>query len=163
MKMMSVIGSLLRSRLLSSLLAIALVVLPATMSFAQGGEPGQILGVWESESRDLKLEMYQTGGAYAGRVLYGDRLVEADGKTWKPDTKNPNPALRARSLNGVDFVTGLKWNAAERRWTGGVLYDPSAGRTYNANVTLNGAWLELRGYLGTPVLGRTVRMRRVDH
>jgi hypothetical protein len=47
-------------------------------------------------------------------------------------------------------------------WTGGTIYDPLSGRTYAARLALDGDdRLEIRGYVGLPVLGRTTTWIRV--
>ena len=136
--------------------------LPVANAFAQASSPNEIVGVWEAENGSLKFEMFDAGGTYAGRMIFGDRVVEADGKTFKKDVLNPDPKLRSRSLKGIVFVNNLKWDAADRRWEGGSLYDGSSGRTYSGRATLVNGKLELRGYVGTPVLGQTMLLRRVQ-
>lgn len=149
-----------QTRLLAAALAAGLSGLPLAGALAQAAAPGEIVGVWETENRNLKLEMFDAGGTYAGRVIHGARLMEADGQTFKKDTLNPDPALRERSLQGIVFLSNLKWNAAEGRWDDGAIYDASSGRTLSAQVTLAGGKMELRGYMGTPLLGQTVVLQR---
>lgn len=149
-----------KNSLLAAMLAAGLSGLPLAGALAQAAVPGEIVGVWETENRNLKLEMFDAGGTYAARVIYGARLMEADGQTFKKDTQNPDPALRGRSLQGIVFLSNLKWNAAEGRWDDGAIYDASSGRTLSAQVTLAGGKMELRGYMGTPLLGQTVVLQR---
>jgi uncharacterized protein (DUF2147 family) len=149
-----------RNSLLAATLAAGLTGLPVAGALAQVAAPGEIVGVWETENRQLKLEMFDAGGTYAARVIYGARLMEADGQTFKKDTQNPDPALRDRSLQGIVFLSSLKWNAAEGRWDDGAVYDAQSGRTLSAQVTLVGGKMELRGYMGTPLLGQTVVLQR---
>jgi uncharacterized protein (DUF2147 family) len=149
-----------KNSLLAAMLAAGLSGLPLAGALAQAAVPGEIVGVWETENRNLKLEMFDAGGTYAARVIYGARLMEADGQTFKKDTQNPDPALRDRSLQGIVFLSNLKWNAAEGRWDDGAIYDASSGRTLSAQVTLAGGKMELRGYMGTPLLGQTVVLQR---
>jgi uncharacterized protein (DUF2147 family) len=49
------------------------------------------------------------------------------------DTKNPNPALRSRTMLGLPFIYDLK-RVEPGRWTGGKVYDPDSGRTYAAKM-----------------------------
>lgn len=151
-----------RGPLLAAALTAGMTGLPVGDAFAQASSPNEIVGIWEAENGNLKLEMFNAGGSYAARVIYGNRLVEADGKTFKKDTQNPDPNLRSRSLQGIVFINNLKWDASDRRWEGGSLYDGSSGRTYSGRATLVNGKLELRGYVGTPLLGQTMLMRRVQ-
>jgi uncharacterized protein (DUF2147 family) len=150
-----------RTYLLAVTITVAMTGVTTSFAFAQPAAPNQILGVWESENGNLKLEMISASGGYAGRVIYGNRLVEADGKTFKKDVRNPDPNLRDRSLQGVLLVRNLKWDAQDRRWEDGAFYDASSGRSYSARATLVNGKMELRAYLNSPLVGRTVVLRRV--
>lgn len=149
----------------AALLAAAIVGGLADTHFgdASAQVPGrsEIVGIWEAENGNLKFEMFEAGGSYAARMIYGNRLVEADGKTFKKDTLNPDPKLRDRSLHGIVFLKNLKWDASDHRWDGGSIYDGSSGRSYSAQVLLVNGKMELRGYMGVPALGQTVVLRRV--
>lgn len=149
-----------------SLLAVAILVGMTAVSigdgFAQATSPDEIIGVWESEDGNIKLEMFDAGETYAARVLYGKLLVEADGKTFKKDTKNPDPKLRSRSLERAVLVTNLKWDAADGRWEDGSFYSGATGQTHSARATLVSGKLELRAYMGTAILGRTMVLRRAQ-
>lgn len=148
--------------LLAAALTAGMTGLPVGDAFAQASSPDEIIGVWEAEDGNVKFEMFDAGASYAARMIYGVRLVEADGKTFKKDTLNPDPALRNRSLERIVFLNNLKWDAGERRWEGGSFYDGSSGRTYSGRATLVNGKLELRGYMGTPLLGQTMVLRRVQ-
>jgi uncharacterized protein (DUF2147 family) len=49
------------------------------------------------------------------------------------DTKNPNPALRNRTLLGLPFIRDLK-RVETGRWAGGKIYNPDNGMTYGAGM-----------------------------
>lgn len=150
-----------------SVLAVALVaatmtaVSPSQTAFAQTSPADEVVGLWEADNGSLKLDIFDAGGTYSARMLYGVRVMEPDGKTFRLDTKNPDPNLRNRSLERAVILKNLKWNAGERRWEGGSLYDGSSGRSISARATLNKEEMELRAYVGTPMMGRTVVFHRV--
>jgi len=121
-------------------------------TFAQTGESA-ILGKWESDKKDVKLEFVKTGAEYQARLLWGNQIVETDGKTSKKDTKNPDEKLRARNIIGITNVTGLKWDGEE--YTGGKIYNPPSGDTYKCKVWVKDGKLYLRGYMGFSLLGQT--------
>ncbi|PCD04801.1 hypothetical protein COC42_08490 [Sphingomonas spermidinifaciens] len=133
-------------------------ILPAA---AQAGAPPSIAGVWEAEDGRMKIEMFEAGGSYSGRLLWGRRAVEADGRTFKRDVHNPDPTLRGRSLERITILQNLKWDAKDARWEGGSLYDGTSGRSLSAHMRLVQGKLEMRGYMGSPMLGRTLVFRRV--
>jgi uncharacterized protein (DUF2147 family) len=46
--------------------------------------------------------------------------------------------------------------SGEGKWKSGRIYDPNSGKTYKCKVTpVNENTLELRGYIGFSLLGRT--------
>lgn len=151
-----------RDSVLAASFILGMTVLWAGDAFAQASSPSEIVGVWEAENGNLKLEMFDAGGSYAARMIYGVRVVEADGKTFKKDTQNPDPTLRSRSLEGIVFISDLKWDAGNRRWEGGSLYDASSGQTISGRATLVNGKLELQAYMGVPLLGQTMMLRRVQ-
>lgn len=62
----------------------------------------------------------------------------------RTDARNPDRALRARPLVGVEIVRGLR-ETAPGVWTDGALYNPDDGRTYSGEIRLRNGLLELRG------------------
>ena len=52
------------------------------------------------------------------------------------DAKNPNPALRSRPLMGLPMIHDFN-QAAPGRWTGGKIYDPGQGKTYDSKIRIN--------------------------
>ncbi|UWU74362.1 DUF2147 domain-containing protein [Bradyrhizobium huanghuaihaiense] len=131
------------------------------MPMAHGEAPvsDAIVGTWEADDGTVKLDMFKTGAEFQARMLYGNEIVEADNVTFKKDAKNPDPALRSRSLKNIVFITGLHWENGE--WSGGSIYDASSGRTYNCKATVKDGKMHLRGYLGLPAMGQTRAFHRV--
>jgi hypothetical protein len=141
-------------------LAVELAASTPAPASAQDLQPDAILGTWANEDETLVIEIYRTGGTYSARFVYGALLVEADGRTLKKDEANPDPALRARSLAEVDFVSGLTWDAGDQRREDGTLYQAATGNTGSARVTMDGSQLNLRAYRRTPLAGRTIVFNR---
>ncbi|WP_018859799.1 DUF2147 domain-containing protein [Rhizobium sp. 42MFCr.1] len=139
-----------RSAIFLAVATIGLAAVPA--AHAQQASPADaIVGTWQANDGSVKLDMFKEGPEFRARLLYGNQLMEADNVTFKKDAKNPDPALRSRSMKNVIFITGLHWN--DGSWTGGALYDGSSGRTYNCQITMQGGKMNLRGYISA--LGQT--------
>lgn len=140
--------------------ALASLVLASPGTVAQSAAPPRIAGVWDAENGQMKIEIVESAAGPVGRLVWGRRAVEDDGKTFKRDVNNPDPALRTRSLQGIPILQNLKWDAENRRWEGGSLYDGTSGRTVSARLTPVDGKLEMRAYMGSPMLGRTIAFRR---
>jgi uncharacterized protein (DUF2147 family) len=119
--------------------------------FAQNAD--KVLGVWLNAEKDAKVEIYKTGDKYYGKIVWGKNIYEPDGKTARTDLKNPDPKLRSRSLVNLVILNNFKFDDGE--WNGGKIYDPKSGKTYSCIMKFNGSSLEIKGYVGITLLGRT--------
>lgn len=150
----------LLSRRTALLFAFAAATLPLMRpADAEPSPADALVGIWEADDGTVKLDMFKAGSEFQARMLYGNEIVEADNVTFKKDTKNPDAALRSRSLKNIVFITGLRWNDGE--WSGGSIYDASSGRTYNCKAEIRNGKMGLRGYVGLPAMGQTRTFHRV--
>ncbi|GAB3962920.1 DUF2147 domain-containing protein [Spirosoma harenae] len=143
---------------------IAALLLVSVGAFSQSLPADKLIGVWGSEGSDVGLtfEIFQSEGNYFGKLLWASTMFEADGKTAKKDTKNPDPKLRSRSRQNIVNVTNLTYEDGGE-YTGGKLYNPDDGRTYSLKAKLKSVnQLEFRGYVGISLLGQTMKFKRVQ-
>ena len=70
------------------------------------------------------------------------------------DIHNPDPAQRNKALCGLKIGSGFSLRDQDHA-AGGTLYDPKSGRTYHGMMTAEGAKLDLRGYVGISLFGRS--------
>jgi uncharacterized protein (DUF2147 family) len=118
-------------------------------------------GLWWAEGGAAQVEIDRCGEALCGRVVWLRSPFDGDGCPAR-DRENPDPALRSRSLIGIELLRGLRRLGDADEWTGGEVYDPTGGRTYRAALRMDGPdRLRLRGYLGIRLLGRTTTWFRV--
>ena len=111
-------------------------------------------GVWLSADGTgwIKIELSDNGliGSIAGSPDESGNRGPSD-----KDKLNPDPALRDRLLLGLTIMDGLTY-AGGGKWKNGRIYDPNSGKTYKCKLTLvDENTLELRGYIGFSLLGRT--------
>jgi len=66
-------------------------------------------------------------------------------------------------ITGMIILWGVKPNKENTKWSGGKILDPKKGKVYKVKISLkeNGEKLKVRGYIGTPMLGRTQVWERV--
>jgi uncharacterized protein (DUF2147 family) len=57
-------------------------------------------------------------------------------KTPSKDANNPDAALRERSILGMAMIRDFKRSGAGK-WTGGKIYDPGSGKTYDSKLSVN--------------------------
>ena len=122
---------------------------PLAAAFAQ-----DVVGKWKLEDGTAIVEVYKSGDAYNGKIVWLEKPTEADGSP-AVDNNNPDKALRSRKLIGLNMLSGLKKNGGE--YTGGTIYDPGNGKTYNCSMKVEGDVLKVRGSLDKKgLLGRTM-------
>ncbi len=132
------------------LLAVVLFTSYAAL-FAQSPDIGK--GVWLNDDKDAQVEIYKTGDKYFGKIVWTRNMYEADGKTLKKDSKNSNEQLKNRTIQNLIILSGFTYSDGE--WTGGEIYDPKSGKTYKSKMKIKGSSLEVRGYIGNPMFGKT--------
>jgi uncharacterized protein (DUF2147 family) len=139
---------------------IILTLLASLFMFGSGhGQSDALLGTWESAEKDGHMAFYKNGSTYAARLIWGIHITEADRKTSKKDTKNPDPALRSRNIVGITYITGLQYK--DGVYGGGRIYNPLDGNTYDCKITLENGDVHLRAYMGLPILGETRIWKRL--
>jgi uncharacterized protein (DUF2147 family) len=136
----------------------ALVIMSSIAVLAQN-RANDIIGVWETENKDARMEIFKCGDKYCGKLLWGKGIVEEDGVTSKKDVNNPDPKLRSRDVVGITYLSGLTYDDDE--YEDGKVYNSDDGKTYKCYVWLKKGSLYLRGYLGMPVLGQTTKWNSV--
>jgi len=119
-----------------------------------------VKGVWINEAKDAKIEIYKSGNKYSGKITWVKDMYEKDGKTMKKDNKNPDEKRRNQSIVNLEILSDFIYD--DNEWTGGELYDPKSGKTYKSKMKVKGNTLEIRGYVGSPMFGKTTTWTRVS-
>lgn len=122
-------------------------------------------GLWKTVDDDTGKEkslvrISEAGGVYTGKV---EKLLDParqDARCDKcSDERKDKPVL------GMTILRNIKQNAGDAAlWDGGEILDPNNGKTYKLRVKPvdGGQKLEVRGYIGAPLLGRTQTWTRVE-
>ena len=140
-------------------LSIILILSPLLIS-AQDTGADKILGEWLNEEKDEKIEIYKTGNHYFGKVTWATDFLEADGMTSKKDVRNTDVTLKTRNL--INTVIFNKFEYAQGVWDNGTMYDPRSGKTYNCIIKLRNNKLEIRGYVGVSLFGKTTYWEKLE-
>ena len=137
-----------------------IILMAAALVFSVAAASAQdVLGKWKLEDGTAIVEVYKSGDAFNGKIVWLKEPTEADG-TPAVDNNNPDPALRKRQLIGLNMLHGLK--PAGDEYSGGKIYDPGNGKTYYCSFEVEGNTLHVRGSLDKRgLLGRTMDWFRV--
>lgn len=95
-----------------------------------------VQGDWLTQSGSAKVHVGPCGDRLCGAIVWlRNPLDKATGRP-QLDANNPDPALRGRPIVGLQLIKGFK-PASGGRWTGGSIYDPQSGKTYDSKLSLN--------------------------
>jgi uncharacterized protein (DUF2147 family) len=115
----------------------------------------RLIGVWESEEKNLQIEMFEDNGQFAGRMIYFKCSTDEIMRT-STDIENPNKDLTNRKLLGLKLLTELEYKG-DNVWDDGRIYDPNSGNTFEARIHLTGPNAAIvRGYWKYRWLGRSM-------
>lgn len=131
------------------------MLMPLAAAFAQ-----DVIGKWKLEDGSAIVEVYKNGDAFNGKIVWLNNPNGPDGKP-ATDRNNPDSNLRSRQLMGLNMLSGLK--ASNGEYSGGKIYDPGNGKTYNCSMKVDGKVLKVRGSLDKKgLIGRTMDWFRVE-
>jgi uncharacterized protein (DUF2147 family) len=143
---------------LAAIAATALLVLAGTPALAQGSAQAALrspVGLWKTiddETGKAKslIRIRESQGVLSGTV---EKLI---------DPAEPNPrcdkcsdARKDQPVIGMTVMQGVRREGED--WGGGEILDPNNGKTYRVRLRLidGGTRLEVRGYLGIALFGRS--------
>jgi len=141
--------------------ATALLLAYACPALAHSTSPA---GLWKTYSdrtgeADGLVRIVEEHGEFVGRVE----------KVFSPPNESPNPLcercpgeLRDRPVVGMTILRGVR--RAGDGYTEGTILDPDEGKNYRCIVKLKeaGRRLQVRGFLGLPLFGRTQVWTRIE-
>jgi uncharacterized protein (DUF2147 family) len=117
-----------------------------------------IVGVWYNTDKTAQVEILKKGSTFIGKIVW----LKDPNSGGKPvvDKNNPSPNLKSRPLMGLNLLEGLTYSSGI--WEDGTIYDPKSGKKYSCQLSLKSAEiLEVKGYLGFSLIGRTVEWTKV--
>lgn len=122
---------------------------------AQSGaqpEASAILGYWQEPTGSII--HIDRCGPQSGTAICATLVFVRPNAPSRVDIHNPDRTLQTRSLCGLLIGQGFHL-ASPYKAEGGTLYDPKSGKTYRGSMTGVGGRLNLRGYVGLPIFGRS--------
>lgn len=103
------------------------------------------------------IQLNEKGGKVSGKII-----KVLDKQKAKAVCTKCFGSLKNKPVEGLQILTGLKADG-NNQWSDGKLVDPESGKVYSGKITLsdNGQSLDLRGYVGTPLFGRSQTWQRI--
>lgn len=136
---------------------IFLLLLSGTAVMAQSKD--MIIGNWLNATGEAQIQIFTSGNKYFGKLVWLKESLNEKGVP-KNDRHNPDTELMNRPLIGLFILKGFVFNKSV--WDGGSVYDPKTGKTYDCRISLKDPnTLNVRGFVGVSILGRTENWTRV--
>ena len=125
--------------------------------YGHAQQTDQVLGVWKTIDERTNqpsslIQLEEKNGELIGTVI---ELIPSPGEALVTHCNLCKDDRKGKPIIGMIIMTGLK-RSGPGSWSGGEILDPDEGEIYKVKVTaVNDKTLEVRGYIGIPLLGRT--------
>jgi uncharacterized protein (DUF2147 family) len=134
-----------------------------TLALAQATTPA---GLWKTVDDSTKKEkslvrIVETNGVYTGKV---EKIIDPDAPK-DALCKDCTDERKDKPILGMTIIRDIKASADDKTvFDGGDILDPNNGKVYKVKLTVTdkGSKLDVRGYIGMPMLGRTQTWSRVE-
>ena len=142
-------------------IASALISLMALPALAQMSP----VGLWKTiddkdGSAKSEIRIVDNAGVFTGKI---EKILDPKAKPGElcvecTDDRKGQPML------GLEIIRGVRRVEGQAVWDGGTIVEPSTGKIYKMKMTPieGGAKLEMRGFIGFSLLGRTQTWLRVQ-
>jgi uncharacterized protein (DUF2147 family) len=142
-------------------IAAALISLMALPALAQMSP----VGLWKTiddkdGSAKSEIRIVDNAGVFTGKI---EKILDPKAKPGElcvecTDDRKGQPML------GLEIIRGVRRVEGQAVWDGGTIVEPSTGKIYKMKMTPieGGAKLEMRGFIGFSLLGRTQTWIRVQ-
>jgi uncharacterized protein (DUF2147 family) len=145
---------------------LVIACLLAGAAFAAAAQATSPAGVWrtidDSTKKDKSLvRISESGGVYTGKVeKFLDPATPKDAVC-----KDCSDERKDKPILGMTIIRNMKQSSDDKTvFEGGDILDPNNGKVYQSKMKLvdSGSKLEVRGFVGISLLGRTQTWIRVE-
>ena len=142
-------------------IASLIAMLASAPAFAQDPSP---VGLWKNiddvtGKPKALIRITEDKGEVRGQI---EKLFLAAGEDPNPRCDKCHGANKDKPVVGMVFMSGLRKNGDE--YSGGEILDPDSGKVYRSKLMLvdGGKKINVRGYVGVPMFGRSQTWVRQD-
>jgi len=150
--------SLFKKHIIRLALLMVWVVFVNIIAKAQSDK---IEGIWYNDSKSAKIQITKDiNSKFNGKIVWLKEPLK-DGKP-KVDDQNSDQKLHTRPILGLPILANFAKDG-DNKYTNGSIYDPKNGKTYSCNINYKGNKLDIRGYIGISLFGRTTTWERAGN
>jgi uncharacterized protein (DUF2147 family) len=136
---------------------ILTATIAALLSMSAWAADNSPIGLWktiddETGKPKSLVRITESNGEFKGKI---EKLFRPADQDQNPKCVKCEDANKDQPIIGMTILTGMKQDGDE--YSGGHILDPNKGKIYKSKMSVieDGKKLKLRGYIGTPLLGRT--------
>ena len=133
--------------------SLIIAVLASPLALAQESPAGLWKSVDDASGKPTALiRISEEGGVLQGKI---EKLFRAPQEDQNPKCVLCEDARKDQPIVGMTILSGLKKDG--KQYDGGEILDPKNGKVYKSKLSVRegGKKLEVRGYIGVPMLGRS--------
>ena len=122
------------------------------------------VGLWKTIDDVSKAEKSQVRISDVGGVLTGKVEKIADPTKQDSTCLECSDKRKGQKVLGMTIIRGARHDADKDRWDGGEILDPNDGKVYKLLLKPidGGKKLEVRGFIGVSLFGRTQTWLRIE-
>lgn len=143
-------------------LIAATVMMTALVAHAAPSPEGMWFTV-DDETGEVRsrVELTVVGGELRGHIV---EILKSDRPRDEWFCDQCSGSKRNAPFEGLQIIEGLTWDEGKQEWNGGTILDPANGREYKALLTVaeDDQSLEVRGFVGFALIGRTQNWQRAE-
>lgn len=130
---------------MKKILSLTLLLFSISL-FSQNGDA--LIGTYMTDKNEGMVDITKKGSKYYGILTW----TKTPGKL---DSNNPDDKQKTDKLAGKEILKDFVFDGKDL-WHNGTIYDPKNGKTYSCKITRDDKGnLNVRGYIGVSMLGRT--------
>jgi len=148
-------------RRMATILAVVALMGQSLLLSASAAEKEDVYGIWATSGTMIEVGPAPDGGLSARIIALKNPLWrEKDGVGVvgepKTDLHNPDASQHQRPFIGLEMLSDYAFRKG--KWQG-KLYLPSNGSTWTSSAQVKKGVLQIRGYVGVPMLGKTQKFQ----
>lgn len=140
---------------------VAALGLMASVAWAQESAVGLWRTIDDQTGKPRSLvRIFEDNGTLSGRI---EKLFRGPEEEQNPVCDKCEGPRKDQPIVGMTIISDMQ-KEGPREYSGGQILDPASGKVYKSNMALSedGKKLDVRGYIGMPMLGRTQTWERVE-
>jgi len=136
----------------------SIILISATMNFAQLTDADVIIGTWLMPDGEGIIEVFKEVETYSGKIIWM-KEKEEDGSPLK-DKENPDESLQNRRVEGLQIMSNFNYKG-ENTWSDGKFYAVLKGKHVEPDfILVNKDRLNIE--ISFFVFSKTIELTRVD-